>query len=168
MTSLVDLSVNEHSVHYTEHSRFYPDGTYNTLHSRVIQWTELFYRSPEIMCLDPGEKLEVLRKDLENIIRLFLPCTSVEVEKVNIHYQLDILSGHFIKKYLEFDENNSFKIPIQPEYLDILLNSELGRILFRVKTSDKSKERICSFLEYLNANNQLKDAKDYIDLVRYI
>lgn len=163
----MDLSVNEHSVHFTEHSRFYTDGIYNTLHDRVIQWTELFYRSPEIMCLDAGDRLSVLREDLDSIKRLFLPCTSIEVEKVNIQIQLEILSGHFIKKYLEFDEN-SFKIPIQPEYLEILLNSELGRILFRVRTSDKSKERICSFLEHLNANSELKDANDYLDLVNSI
>jgi hypothetical protein len=119
------------------------------------------------MCLDAGDRLSVLREDLESIKRLFLPCTSMEVEKVNIQIQLEILSGHFIKKYLEFDEN-SFKIPIQPEYLEILLNSELGRILFRVRTSDKSKERICSFLEQLNANSELKDANDYLDLVKCI
>lgn len=119
------------------------------------------------MCLDAGDRLSVLREDLDSIKRLFLPCTSIEVEKVNIQIQLEILSGHFIKKYLEFDEN-SFKIPIQPEYLEILLNSELGRILFRVRTSDKSKERICSFLEHLNANSELKDANDYLDLVNSI
>jgi hypothetical protein len=146
--SLVDLSVNEQNVHFTDHTKFYSDGVYSQLHDRVLLWTEQFY-TYNMQNLPLGEKLEMLKRDLNLIEKLFLPVTASEVKKVNLKLRKNALWGYLEEGFRNFQPRNSYILPVRKETLDMISTSELGRRLFLLFPSEKTNQRIAQYTQHL-------------------
>lgn len=158
---MLDLSVNEHSVHMSDHSRFYTDGVYNHLHERVISHTEQFYIH-SLKNLKPLDKLAVLKADDRLANRLFIPSTYAEISKMNLDAKISTLWDYFLKKYIHFEPTKASKIHVRPETLNMILYSEFGRKLFNFKPTENAKQVISVFIEHLIASDDLPLINEFL------
>jgi hypothetical protein len=69
-SSLLDFSVNERSVHFSQHSQFSQLGPYFALHTRVLAESAEFYSR-----LDLNSARNLARLELAQLSRCLLPCT---------------------------------------------------------------------------------------------
>ena len=146
--SMVDLSVNELSIHYTGHSKFVSDGEYTKLSNRVIKDTEEYYSKITKLSIEKTEF--VLENDYCIIQRLFLPCTCLEIKKNMIEIRLDLLKNAYINMFKEFRIEDS---DIEPQPL---LDTAFAKMLFFYYPSHDAKRNIKLFIKYL-INNNLSD-----------
>lgn len=153
--SLVDLSVNEQNVHFTDHSQFDRNGVYNILHDLVLRWTEQFY-TDNLPSLSIHDKVLMLKNDLELIEKLFLPCTVYEVKKLNLNLTINALWEYLEESYRQLQPVCYYVPPLRQETLDMILYSELGRRLFHMFPSHQSKQNVTSFIEQLASSNKMQ------------
>ncbi|CAG9333857.1 unnamed protein product [Blepharisma stoltei] len=85
--SIVDMSINELSVHFINHSQFYSDGLYELLHEKIILETSKYYQN--LVNLKPVEFLQKTNKDFKLIQRVFLKSTQNEIEKILTETKLE-------------------------------------------------------------------------------
>lgn len=161
--SLVDLSVNEQNVHFTDHTKFYSDGVYSQLHDRVLLWTGEFY-TYNMKNLPLSEKLEMLKNDLNLIEKLFLPVTACEVKRINLKLRKNALWGYLEEGFRNFQPINSYILPVRKETLDMILTSELGRRLFLLFPSEKTKQRIAQFTQHLANCHEIHIVTEFVSV----
>ena len=152
----IDLSVNEYSVHYTQHSKFVCDGEYQALSQCVVKETEKFYESCSSLSMDQMDF--VLENDYLLIQRIFLPCTCVEIKKKIARIQIEALKAYYINIYNEFKVEDFDSEP-QP-----LFHTAFAKMLFDHHPSYSAKNQIKLFISYLITNGLVKDVHKYNDL----
>lgn len=82
-TSLLDLSVNELSVHFSQHTQFKESGPYFLLHDRLVKDTAVYYASlPYQNFRDSVHSASgSLRQELIGLSQYLLPCTISECRR---------------------------------------------------------------------------------------
>jgi hypothetical protein len=92
-TSLLDLSVNELSVHFSQHSQFDEQGPYAALHDRLLHdSTEVFRR------LDASAFGFEVCQELSHLSRCLLPCTIAEMSAKAKCYETSLLLSQCLQK----------------------------------------------------------------------
>ena len=149
----VDLSVNEYSVHYTQHSKFVCDGEYPVLSQCVVRETEEFYSKCSSLPMDLVDF--ILEADYSLMQKIFLPCTCVEIKKNIARIQIEMRRSHYINIFNEFKVED-FETEPQP-----LLHTAFAKMLFDQQPSHHAKNHIKLFINYLITNDLVKDVHKY-------
>ena len=150
---IVDLSVNEFSVHFTNHSKFTTDGVYTILSNKIIENTEQFYDSFKYSSI--GSTRYILENDFNIMQRLFLPCTWISIKRSLINILMKHMKLSYSLLYQEFKIEDSDNEP-QP-----LLDTAFSKMLFDSEPSLSAKRKIKVFLKYLIKNNMIEDINYY-------
>lgn len=154
--SFIDLSVNELSVQFINHSKFNTDGVYGLLENQIIRNTREFYDSLVNLPMKVAEN--VLVKDFMFIQRSFLPSTWAEIEKKMIEIRLMMLRDVYLGLYQEFKVED-FDIEGQP-----LLDTHFAKMLFDSNPGRTAKNHIKVFIKYMVNNNLTEDIYKYNSL----
>jgi hypothetical protein len=146
--SLVDLSVNEVSVHFTAHTHFYADGPYSSCQQSVSNCSFEFYQS--LKELPPDLLSALLKEDLRLVEQVFLPGCAREVERLSLYFELEAWRTFFGQRYAKFTPQSSpFIIPDDLAFA--LTNSPFGQAMFRLRPFANATQKIRQFIEHLNA-----------------
>lgn len=147
---ILDLSLNESTVHFTAHTQLSTEGPYSALQQSVSTASFEFYQT--LKSLPPDLISVVLNEDLKLIGQAFIPVTIVEIERLAVSFDMEAWRNWFAHQYLDFKPLASTFI-LNDDQASNLTNSYFGQTLYRLQPLANATLKIRQFIEHLNVVN---------------
>ena len=146
--ALVDLSVDEYTVHMLQHSKVQLDGPYNTLQEVVL--ADISGRTKHISDVD--KCVEVCNEEMELAEQLYLPVTCRLISEQLAEKQLNLLIVHF----QSLVRNSAWRAQVPNTEDSLILNSSFG--LFCFNLLNHQKQLLVQFLTWAHPTQAPKIA----------
>ena len=153
--ALVDISVQEVSIQFLEHSSFRVEGPYEILHHHLLESSLAFYS--KVLKMDKPDLVQSIFKAEDLLLkRSVLPCTQIALEQDRDRMLLNFWRKKFAQEFAAFDGKQV------PSFLDINVvqhltkETQFGRFLFATAPSRETFGKINNFIKSLASLDDTK------------
>ncbi|OMJ91995.1 hypothetical protein SteCoe_5312 [Stentor coeruleus] len=151
---IVDMSGNELTFQYIDHTEFPAEKKYLMLEQKIERATQQYYIEISTLPLCTCKKL--MKYDELFVSRIFLQRTSYKIKKMRLETLLQSYQSHYFSLYKEYGSFFNDELPTDP-----FMYTAFGKMLFNNDSSLTSTKKIKNFIEYIKVKSHTNDIVEY-------